>query len=71
MTKLHKDILRYIILGILSYFAIKSTYDIIDFAFIKPDMSTQIVSLLGAINASILGTWGFVVKKFFETKVGD
>jgi len=69
MNKLTKDILRYVILVTLSIFTIVSTYDIMDFAFQKPDMTTQIASLLGAISASILGTWGFVIKKFFETKV--
>ena len=69
MNKLSKDILRYVILSGLSWFSIQSTYDIIQFAFDKPDMTTQIASLLGAISASILGTWGFVIKKFFETKV--
>ena len=68
MQKLHKDILRYVILAALSLFTVQSTYDIIQFAFDRPDMSTQTASLLGAISASILGTWSFYVKKFSETK---
>ena len=69
MNKLHKDVLRYVILVALSWFAITATYDIIWFAFAMPEMTTQVASLLGAISASVLGTWGFVIKKFFETKV--
>jgi hypothetical protein len=71
MKKLNKDVLRYIILAGLSWFAIESTYEIIEFALKKPDMSTQIASLLGAISTAILGTWSYYIKKFSETSATD
>lgn len=71
MKKIHKDILRYVILIAVSVFAVVNTADITMFAFNSPDMKTPIAGLLGAISTSVLGTWGYYIKKFAETSAGD
>jgi len=69
MKKMWKDILRYFILIMVSWFTIDVTYLIVNYALLSKEIDTQTASLLGASQTSILATWGFVIKKFFETKV--
>lgn len=69
MNKIHKEILRYVILVATIWFSMDVTYEMLEYAFDgKEEMSNQVSAVLIAIQTSVLGTWGYIMKKFFETK---
>lgn len=71
ITATTKLMMRYILLTVLTVFAVDVTYVMITYATGVVEISTQAASILTAVQGSVLGTWGYVVKKIYETKVSE
>ena len=67
MTKYIKDVLRYIILGLMFLLLISVVG--LDFYVVWNDIATEgELALLTIITVFITNTFGWMVKRFFDTK---
>jgi hypothetical protein len=67
MKKLYKDILRYIILTLITWQVFVVADDIFIYATTTKEISTATTTLILASHGAIIAGWIYVFKKFFET----
>jgi len=66
MKKAHKEIGRYILLALLMMMMYKLTSE----AYVLETNGKLTMQFAGVVSV-YLGTWGYVIKWFFTSKVGD
>jgi len=68
MKTIYKDILRYIILLLVSVFMAYVIVEALSFAYEAKKLSGTIAGLIGSIIVPTVGAWVFMLKWFFQTK---
>jgi len=66
MNKFHKEIARYVLLALLTLMMYKLTEQ----AYLLESNGKLTMQFAGVV-ATYLGTWGYVIKWFFTSTVGD